>query len=108
MGVHRRHQDVSEAVRCCPVLDLSRDPREENPATSRAEETPHPTAAAAGLTVSSSENSLTEARRRALARLAAGWRGSLQPSDAGRRPLPRKLDPIYYDSDEERISFTYS
>jgi len=104
-------------------LDLSRDLEEENPEKSCSAQQMKSPRAKAGLPTSFSEvslSSLTDARRRVLARLA-GSRSP--PPESERRALPRKLDPIYsppafiYDDDDddhdnnyndnERVVFTF-
>lgn len=100
-------------------MDLSRDVRDKNHAESgdvgggeqQAEPPRRPPRA--GLTTSCSEVSLTEARRRALARLAAAdGEPQFSPPDSERicyrTQLPRKLDPIYREDayGDEHVFFT--
>jgi len=104
------------------MSDLSHDPVEESLAEcfNGGEQTKRP-ASKAGLTTSCSEHSLTDARKRVLARLAGC---QSQPSDSEEigcsRALPRKLDPIFSrrptyiyddddvddDDDDKRVLFT--
>ena len=101
------------------VMDLSRDVRDKNHAESgdvgggeqQAEPPRRPPRA--GLTTSCSEVSQTEARRRALARLAsADGEPQFSPPDSERicyrTQLPRKLDPIYREDayGDEHVFFT--
>jgi len=86
------------------MLDLSRDLREENPPTPRAVEAACPKDTP-GLTTSYSKNSMTEARRRALARLAGCQPLLSDPESTCRRRPPRKLDPIFYVSDDDEAVY---
>lgn len=93
------------------LSDLSRDVIDENSSESFSGRRTKPAQPKAGLTTSSSEHSLTDARKRALARLAGSQLPPIDSDEISARRLPRKLDPIFsrtfvYDEDDKRVMFT--
>ena len=111
----RRHSVyvISSGNTTTTMLDLSRDPTEEDGSKSRGRQRVlESRQSKAGITSSCSEHSLTAARRRVLARLAGTQSLPSDTDTTGYRPLPRKLDPVfpsatfsYDEEDEERIVF---